>query len=547
MIALIPGVIVSLFICTLFIAGILNILFLSATILFVLGIILFVIHVISNRHKLENKQVSKTSLVIVGFMFGICLFFFFILHNSIINGYDDYSHWATIVKVMLANNRLPRFSDDVIMFSSYPPGSACFIYYFCRFAGNQEGYYLFAQFVMRIAFLSSLFCVPTLHRESRWMFLITALFVLMLSVHNTSLHSLSVDGLLSCCGIYCFFSAWFLKENPHILLPVFVLGSSSGILIKNSGVYFYIIILVLLFIESHKSIKGHVSYLKKNLVYVLSYLSPVGMLYLWQRHVQLVFENGLNAKHSMSFDHYLGVLSEKSVADIIAELSIIGRRMVNPNTDHLLLILLALLIIYLLSGKDRKVYYFKLCVWVLVACVVYELGTLGMYILSMPHQEVLFQNGNDYLRYNGTLVTFMAGFLFLFVNLRYQNQSRTKIISIVLITVISSMLALWPRLNLSDFNPNVKCYLYYKSFVEKKETAQAQLEEVSFYHPDKYLVRTDSASDGYVYYMMRYLLLNNNFKLVIIEDDVEFENDWQLETDYTYCIDLIHKRIRIKE
>ena len=44
--------------------------------------------------------------------------------------YDNFSHWALIVKSMSLTNSFPSFKTDVIMFTSYPPGSAVFIYYF---------------------------------------------------------------------------------------------------------------------------------------------------------------------------------------------------------------------------------------------------------------------------------------------------------------------------------------------------------------------------------------------------------------------------------
>lgn len=44
--------------------------------------------------------------------------------------YDNFSHWALIVKNLFVNNTLGSFEYNVDLFTSYPPGSALFIYYF---------------------------------------------------------------------------------------------------------------------------------------------------------------------------------------------------------------------------------------------------------------------------------------------------------------------------------------------------------------------------------------------------------------------------------
>ena len=53
--------------------------------------------------------------------------------------YDNFSHWAVVVKNMLITHRFPDAYSAMIDFKSYPLGSSSFLYYFCSVVGSEEG------------------------------------------------------------------------------------------------------------------------------------------------------------------------------------------------------------------------------------------------------------------------------------------------------------------------------------------------------------------------------------------------------------------------
>lgn len=53
--------------------------------------------------------------------------------------YDNFSHWAVIVKYLLGADRLPGADAAIDAFRDYPPGSSFLIYYVCRYAGHSQG------------------------------------------------------------------------------------------------------------------------------------------------------------------------------------------------------------------------------------------------------------------------------------------------------------------------------------------------------------------------------------------------------------------------
>ena len=59
--------------------------------------------------------------------------------------YDNFSHWALIVKYLLLVEELPGAESTMIPFRDYPPGVSLIIYYICRYAGHSQGMMLLAQ------------------------------------------------------------------------------------------------------------------------------------------------------------------------------------------------------------------------------------------------------------------------------------------------------------------------------------------------------------------------------------------------------------------
>ena len=88
-------------------------------------------------------------------------FYFFIfswtLLHTRLEHYDNYSHWALIVKFLFTEGRLPGAADSLIHFSSYPMGSSLFLYYAAKVVGFQDGILLTAQFLLIFAGLYALF------------------------------------------------------------------------------------------------------------------------------------------------------------------------------------------------------------------------------------------------------------------------------------------------------------------------------------------------------------------------------------------------------
>ena len=540
---MIPGSTVSAIVLFLFFGGLFNTLPLFAAASFMLGIALFLVHALrSARHKAVRAP-SFREIWPLCFIIVISLYSLFMFRNAELTGYDDFSHWANIARCMLLNDRLPRFSDTSIMFQSYPPGTALFIYYVEKIFPIGEKGYLFAQYYLKICFLCSLFHFH-FGSEKWWSRLPAAAVILLLSMYNVTSFSLSVDTVLSCSGIFCICQA--LAEQASTERRYFSSAVAAGtcLLIKNSGLFFYLITAAfLLFFDFRKENKAVRSLAVRKLAMLLI---PLAVLILWQKHVDYAFIGGLDAKHTMTISHAADIFRSKSKNHIMRELLIIGRLIFDPRKDIVIPVGGAILLLLLLricsAEKAMRKKEIGFVAFFAVFAVLYELGVLGMYVFSMPHSELIYQNGADYARYNGTMAAFLSAIWFVYLAKEPWNRKKTA----GLLAVVSAgivFLSLAPRLHWEDHDPKTRTSEYYRDRLPLKLEIREALEKVQ--NPsDGVLVRATEAnnSSNYIFYMMRYLTQGNGFEVTTAEDDAAFDEIWR-SSDAPCCIDTIEHTV----
>ena len=186
---------------------------------------------------------KKTGIRMPGF-FGVCFgavtlaFTRLILHLKLLH-YDNFSHWAVMVKYLLSANRFPGADTELVTFLDYPPGSSVFIYYVCLFLGRSQGVMLLAQTALIFACFLAVFGIV----EERRRFLLYSFLAMgcaMLSYLNLTvrINNLLVDFLLpllamasAACSYRCRRQIWQAS-----LLSGVILGYLG--IVKNTGLIF---------------------------------------------------------------------------------------------------------------------------------------------------------------------------------------------------------------------------------------------------------------------------------------------------------------------
>ena len=136
----------------LFLAGILNLLVETTWVIWLGGLVLA-------GQSIKMKECPKNVMSLgVFFFLGLACFLLFLLRGSAFTHYDNFSHWGLVSQLVSQQGRFPNYSDNLILFTSYPLGSASFIFYITETLGRSaEWVQMYAQAILISGMLVSLF------------------------------------------------------------------------------------------------------------------------------------------------------------------------------------------------------------------------------------------------------------------------------------------------------------------------------------------------------------------------------------------------------
>ncbi len=320
---------------------------------------------------------------------------------------DDFSHWGIVARFLLMKDRLPVESDGVLSHQSYPPGSACFIYYLCRLSGFREGNCLIAQNLHYGAALLPLFSFVQKRNRSR-LYPIAGLLAATFLFYPSHEADLLVDYVEAFYGVGIAAIILYYRNDPKRALLCALPAMTAVALFKNSGLYFSVISALMLVLVLRR--KGVERAWRRGLA---GFAPAVAVLLLWTLRVHRSFPSGNMGKHSISIAAFAGQLEEKGASGVLGVAKGMLKAMLHPQGWHMgtVAVLLALLIaIFLIGGKlaprarrnVRDAVRFGLGAYGLWLILVF-----GMYVLSMPGSRA--QEMPSFTRYNASGYIYATG------------------------------------------------------------------------------------------------------------------------------------------
>ena len=263
-----PSLTIAIQTTILFFAGILNLLPEAAKLLYIVGA-LGLAYAICKR----GKQYFLKVYINIGYIFLLLIMaaMAFYVKGKLFTHYDNFSHWATVVRRMILTNRFPNFHDTIIFFPEYPLGSAVYIYFFVKLIGTSESLQMLAQIYMIVAAVLPLFNFAK--KNAFPAFIVMLAFVNFIFVYNTQVTDLLVDTLLpvvGMCGLM--FAAVHCRGGitgtTLAFLSCYMIQLQQ---IKNSGIFFAALIIgcVLLYAVKNRKLKS-----KRNIyIYINMYIA----------------------------------------------------------------------------------------------------------------------------------------------------------------------------------------------------------------------------------------------------------------------------------
>ncbi|MFL1695752.1 ABC transporter permease [Weissella kandleri] len=373
----------------------------------ILGACFFVIGLLILYFK--KSDVSREGLhyfdlwmLFFGIAFGV------VIYNSPLIHYDNYSHWAIIVKYLFTQGHLPVASDPIISFTSYPPAMALFITQFVTWLGFSEGGMLLGQFIVIWAGLYSVFAVVRDRTRATFTYVI-CLILALLNVFNISIRmdNLLVDFVMPVIAAVGFAAVYTYREKRGLQLLLTFLFSGELLLIKNSGAMYVVMLGAYLIYSIAHDVQGN--WFKRWALGLGEAFVPLGLGYLlffwWSQHVHTTFK--AVSKHEISAQAYQHQLSSESTVTI----SKIGHKFLEQifsfnslSTKGVILINVVLIMAWIIIRLflKKKNHLASSLVAIDISFIIYYISVFGMYIVSMPYAEAINLDGSE--RYLSSMV-----------------------------------------------------------------------------------------------------------------------------------------------
>lgn len=369
---------------------------------YIVGGIMFLLMVKDWR----NLRQQIVILLMVGL---ISVYIYFVTRGSLNAAWDDFSHWFRMAKAVYYDNNLPTTLD--IHFRTYVPGTALWIYYVTKGIGFSSANCFFAQNVLSVMCLLSIFGgLDFVTKESDVLKkTMKAGIVLLMSVCllavTCGVFELQVDTVIPLFALVLFNSI----ENDGSLVEILpIIGML--ILVKNTSILFAIILVVYL-INSKKLISKKVVYGFASGVIVLIYLVA------WNIRGKMVYGEMFNeSSQSISLRRYLQLLGENKDNLIVIIKNFFQKLFVSNSEEYAILwiSICTYIIYYIILKRNINISYVKIVkkrnILMGVTGILYILFLLLTYILSMSPNEAKSLAGFD--RYIGSVIVFVVGIIF---------------------------------------------------------------------------------------------------------------------------------------
>jgi hypothetical protein len=417
----VPGFTFSFVACIIYFCGLFGWLLAGSITLLVIGLIIFIVFM-TMRIKKESKVQLSFSLFGVFWSVG-CLFFFFLLLRGKLTHYDNFSHWAIVVKQMLSTNAFPTAGSTLIDFKNYPLGISSFLYYVCRFAGNYQSIMILAQGILIFSCFYTMFGIIS-EKKRFLLYAFLGLGCASLSIFNITIriNNLLVDFLLPIYTLAIFAIAYQYRRDPRrALIGVLPLVGLLTI-IKSTGIIFAAIGLIYLFYMVITNCKE-----SRFRVLVMSFITLIVTIlpYLgWEWHMRTAFREVDNKfdLQNMPIEKTTDQIQEITSLFIRSSIDLSTRPAMGILAFNLLAIGAVLINAFVLRKRWKL---WKSLIALNVVLLFYYMGIWGLYIFSMPLDEALWLAGFE--RYASSNVVLFAGSLVLTAAVDMENSFYYKI------------------------------------------------------------------------------------------------------------------------
>ncbi|MEK3705494.1 hypothetical protein MKY87_15460 [Paenibacillus sp. FSL R7-0198] len=405
----IPVFVFSSIACFVFLSGLAGQLFTGSLVILIAGLLFYGGMLFLRLRRGASLRMSF-SIFQFSFLAGTFVFLLLLFQNQLTH-YDNFSHWAIVLKQMLSTDAFPTPDSNLIDFKNYPLGTSSFIYYVCRFMGHSQSVMLLAQGLLIFSCFYAMFGIVS-EKKRFLLYAFLGLGLSTLSFFNLTIRitNLLVDFLLPIYALAIL--AVIYQYRNEIQKACIVVLPLAGLLtiIKSTGIIFAAIGLIFL-VYSWLKHKQKFSW-KTALAVVGTICGALIPYFGWSWRMATVFQ-GIDNKFDVATSGIQAGKTPEQMRDILwtflkASTDLTTRPVIGIVIFQLIAIAASVFAIVVLKKKWNL---WKALIALDVVLLLYYAGILVLYLFSMPLDEAIVLAGFE--RYASSIVVLFAGGLVL--------------------------------------------------------------------------------------------------------------------------------------
>ena len=513
-----PSLAIAIQVTVLFFAGLLNILPEAAVALYIAGFTGLILSIYQCRGLSFIKNYFSVGYMVLLITISIMSLY---VHGKTFVHYDNFSHWALVVKTMLLNDRYPTFKDIIIVFQEYPLGSSTYVYFFAKLTSRSEPIQMLAQVYMLIAGILPIFAFAKKNKIAIAVMAIS--FINFIFVYNIRPTDLLVDTLLPVTGICGLLLAYMYCNTNSTKLELWLTSfyMVQLVQIKNSGIFFAVIIVILLL----KRMPLHKQYPHTILCVLFSFFTVM----LWHKHCRYVFQSAESSYHALTYEQLNHIFKSKS-ADDIRSICIALFKFAATYKDIWVILgffVMTGILLWLINRAKFKP-FLNIVIFSLIIYTGYQIGMAGMYVFSMGLNESLRLAG--VVRYTKTILIAIM-YLYMVCLVQFISDINTYRFRSSLL-VVYSFLSFFVYTYIS--NGEIDISILYTPDSSTRRWVETIKSIYNIPDDNSYCTLISSSDSGYIYYLTRYVFYSTHTSSLIVDiaDDMD-----SIDTDYILVYD----------
>lgn len=405
----IPVFVFSAIACLVFLSGLVGQLFTGSLVILIAGLLLYGGMLFLRLRRGASLRMSF-SIFQFSFLAGTFVFLLVLFQNQLTH-YDNFSHWAIVLKQMLSTDAFPTQDSNLIDFKNYPLGTSSFIYYICRFMGHSQSVMLLAQGLLIFSCFYAMFGIVS-EKKRFLLYAFLGLGLSTLSFFNLTIRitNLLVDFLLPIYALAIL--AVIYQYRNEIKKACIVVLPLAGLLtiIKSTGIISAAIGLIFLV---YTWLKHKQKFDWKTALAVVGTICGALIPYFgWSWRMATVFQ-GIDNKFDVATSGIQAGKTPEQMREILwtflkASTDLTTRPVIGIVIFQLIAIAASVFAIVVLKKKWNL---WKALIALDVVLLLYYAGILALYLFSMPLDEAIVLAGFE--RYASSIVVLFAGGLVL--------------------------------------------------------------------------------------------------------------------------------------